>query len=102
MRSPNHLRSIHTIRADALFASTLQRCDECSAGQIRRVIAQTITAYGGHGCAGRVAQEYGDHPETAAARMRWARAAAGKAFATAAPEPGPHPRPCWYSVPTAA
>ena len=26
-------------------------------------------------CAGRVAQEFGDHPEAAAARMRWARAA---------------------------
>jgi hypothetical protein len=36
-----------------------------------------------------VAQEFGDHPETAAARMRWARAVAGEAFAEPAPEPGP-------------
>jgi len=102
MRPPAHPRSIHAIRADALFTSTLQRCDNCSAGQIRQVIAQTISSYGRSGCAGQVAQEFGDHPETAAARMRWARVAVGKAFATAAPEPSPHPRPYGYSVPAAA
>lgn len=26
------------------------------------------------GCAGQVAQEFGDHPDTAAIRMRWAQA----------------------------
>ncbi len=35
-----------------------------------------LDAYGAAGCAGRVAQEFGDHPESAAVRMRWARAAA--------------------------
>jgi hypothetical protein len=34
----------------------------------------SIHTYGGAGCAGLVAQEFGDHPEAAAARMRWARA----------------------------
>lgn len=86
MRPPNYSHSIHTVRADALFASTMQRCDNCSAGQIRLVIAQTIKAYGSQGCAGRVAQEYGDHPETSVARMRWARAAADRAFATVDPK----------------
>ena len=37
----------------------------------------------------RVAQEFGDHPETAVVRMRWARAVARKAFADSAPDPGP-------------
>jgi hypothetical protein len=101
MRPPAHTRSIHAIRADALFASTLQRCDDCGAGQIRQVIAQAISTYGCSGCAGQVAQEFGDHPETAAARMRWARVAVGKAFATGAPEPSPRPRPYGYSVPAA-
>ena len=41
------------------------------------------------GCAGRVAQEFGDHPETAVIRMRWARAVAREAFADPVPEPGP-------------
>jgi hypothetical protein len=66
--------------ADALFVSALQRSDELSAGQIRQAIAAAVGAFGYSGCAGRVAQEFGDHPETAAARMRWARAAADKAL----------------------
>jgi len=69
-----------TFEADALFVSALQRSDELSAGQIRQAIAAAVGAFGSSGCAGRVAQEFGDHPETAAARMRWARAVADQAF----------------------
>jgi hypothetical protein len=68
-------RSIHALQADALFASALQRSDELSISQIRRAIAVALDTYGGTGCAGRVAQEFGDYPESAAIRMRWARAA---------------------------
>ena len=39
-------------------------------------------AFGSRGCAERVAQEFGDHPETAAARMRWASAVTDEAFGT--------------------
>ncbi len=67
-------RSVHALQADALFASVLQRSDELSVSQIRRAIAAALDGYGVAGCAGRVAQEFGDHPETAAVRMRWARA----------------------------
>jgi hypothetical protein len=67
-------RSVRALQADALFASALQRSDEVNPGQIHQAIAVSLDAYGGAGCAGRVAQEFGDHPETAAARMRWARA----------------------------
>jgi hypothetical protein len=66
--------------ADALFVSALQRSDAPTAGQIRRAIAAAIGAFGCVGCAERVAQEFGDHPETAAARMRWALSVAGQAF----------------------
>jgi hypothetical protein len=66
-------RSVRALQADALFVSTLQRSDELNASRIWRAVAVTLTAYGGAGCAGRVAQEFGDHPETAAVRMRWAR-----------------------------
>ena len=66
--------SDRTLQADALFASALQRNDEVSVSQIYQAIAVSLDAYGGAGCAGRVAQEFGDHPEAAAARMRWARA----------------------------
>ena len=68
-------RSVHALRADALFASALQRSDELSVSQIRRAVAAALAGYGAAGCAGRVAQEFGDHPETAAVRMRWARTA---------------------------
>ena len=67
-------RSIRALRADALFASALQPSDPLSVSRIRQAIAGALDAYGGVGCAGRVAQEFGDHPETAAGRMRWARA----------------------------
>lgn len=62
------------LRADALFASALQCSDELNGSQIRRAVTVALIAYGGAGCAGRVAQEFGDHPEAAADRMRWARA----------------------------
>ena len=68
-------RSVHVLQADALFASALQRSDELSVSQIRRAVAAALDGYGAAGCAGRVAQEFGDHPETAAVRMRWARTA---------------------------
>jgi hypothetical protein len=64
------------LEADALFVSALQCSDELSASQIRQAIAAAVGTFGCLGCAGRVAQEFGDHPETAVTRMRWARAAA--------------------------
>ena len=67
-------RSVSAIQADALFTSTLQRSDEVSVSKIQRAVTLALDAYGDMGCAGRVAQEFGDHPETAGARMRWARA----------------------------
>ena len=67
-------RSVRALQADALFVSALQRSDELNSSQIWRAVSVALTAYGGEGCAGRVAQEFGDHPEIAAGRMRWARA----------------------------
>lgn len=40
-----------------------------------------MRAYGGLGYVQRVAQEFGDHPEAAVDRMRWARAVADQLFA---------------------
>lgn len=86
-----HDLSISGLEADALFASGLRRCDEPSAGQVRQAVATAIREFGYSGCAARVAQEFGDHPETAVIRMRWARAMAGAALADSAPEHGPRP-----------
>jgi hypothetical protein len=71
---------IDVVRVDALFASGLQRSGEPSAGQVRRAVAAAIHDYGALGCSARVAHAYGEHPETAVMRMRWARAAAADAF----------------------
>lgn len=73
--------------AGALFASVVQRSDEPSDDQVRKAIAAALPAYGDRGCAERVAQEFGDHPETAVWGMRWARAAVDEAFGC--PEPAP-------------
>jgi hypothetical protein len=80
MRPAAHHLTTPAFEADALFVSALQSSDELGAGQIRQAIAAAVGAFGYSGCAGRVAQEFGDHPETAAARMRWAQAVAGQAF----------------------
>jgi hypothetical protein len=61
------------VRADALFASALQRTDRPSPRQVRQAIAVAVARYGDSGCAARVAQAFGEHPETAVTRMRWAR-----------------------------
>jgi hypothetical protein len=79
MRPAAHYPTTPASEADALFVSALQRSDELSAGRISQAIAAAVSAFGYSGCAERVAQEFGDHPETAVARMRWARAVAGQA-----------------------
>jgi hypothetical protein len=87
------------LHADTLFASGLQHCDAIGAAQVRQAIAVAIRAFGRSGCAGRAAQEFGDHPETAVIRMRWARSAAGSAFAESAPQPYPAANASgWHAV----
>ena len=80
MQTAMYHRSTSAVWADALFVSVLQRSDRPDSGQVRTAIAAAVRAYGGPGCAQRVAQEFGDHPETAVDRMRWARAVAHEAF----------------------
>jgi hypothetical protein len=75
-----HDQGNHAFDADALFVSALQRSGQLSADQVRQAIAAAVGAFGIPGCVERVAQEFGDHPETAAARMRWARTVADRTF----------------------
>jgi hypothetical protein len=65
-------RTFETFRADALFASTLQPSGSPSSEQVRRVVVTTLRRLGTGGCAARTAAEFGDHPDTAVARMCWA------------------------------
>ena len=55
----------------ALFASALQRSDAPTAAMAAEAITATIRRFGIDGCLSLMAQEFGDHPDAAAARMRW-------------------------------
>jgi hypothetical protein len=60
-------------RAEALFASHISCAAPLDPAEVDQAITAAVRAHGGtRGCAAEVAAEYGDHPETAAARMRWA------------------------------
>ncbi len=59
-------------RCEALFASALQRSDKVTAEAVSEAISRTVQQLGSSGCASRMAQEFGDHPEAASERMRWA------------------------------
>jgi hypothetical protein len=64
---------------EALFASWLQPSDALTADTVAKAISRTVRRFGTEGCAGRMAQEFGDHPEAAAKRMRWVRQLAAAA-----------------------
>lgn len=57
---------------EALFVSELQPSDAPTAEMMAAAIDRTVQRYGTGGCAARMAQEFGDHPDAAAERMRWA------------------------------
>jgi uncharacterized membrane protein len=61
------------IDAEALFVSALQPSELPSPAEIQAAIAAVLRTCGGaEECAARLAAEFGEHPEIAVARMRWA------------------------------
>jgi hypothetical protein len=64
--------TLEAIRAEALFVSTLQSSESPGPDHVRRAVTTTLARLGMRGCAAHVAGEFGDHPETAVARMAWA------------------------------
>jgi hypothetical protein len=74
--------SVNNAHCEALFASPLQPSDAVTAEAVAEVIDQTVRQLGPIGCASRMAQEYGDHPEAALSRMRWVRWLLGELPAT--------------------
>jgi hypothetical protein len=61
-------------RAEALFTSPLSASVPASRVQVAAAIRHAVRSCGGtRGCAAELAAAYGDHPETAVPRMRWAR-----------------------------
>jgi hypothetical protein len=60
-------------RAAALFVSTLSVHDHPTDAEVAGAIDDALRRHGGgRGCAADVAAAYGDYPELAAPRMRWA------------------------------
>jgi hypothetical protein len=80
-----HHLNINAGRSEALFVSALQPSDESGPAHVREAVTHAVRAFGSRGCAERVAQEFGDHPEIAVARMRWARCLVVAVFAGSRP-----------------
>jgi hypothetical protein len=64
--------TFEAVRAEALFASTLQMSQVAGDADVRTAVTTTLRRIGVQGCVARVATEFGDHPETALTRMSWA------------------------------
>lgn len=62
----------------ALFASGLQRSDVLTEDAVADAVSRTVRRLGVSGCVGLMAQEFGDHPDTATDRMRWIRQLVGE------------------------
>ena len=72
---------VNAARCEALFASALQRSDAPTAQTAAEVIRATVRQLGIGGCASRMAQEFGDHPDAARDRMQWIRELVGQVSA---------------------
>lgn len=86
-RRRESLGVLQAARAEALFVSALQASESPSPDQVRRVVATTLRRVGSRGCAAQTAGEFGDHPDTAAARMTWALATIRTVYPTTAARP---------------
>lgn len=69
--------SMMDARCTALFASGLQRSDAQAGDAVAAAVRLAVSQFGVRGCAARMAQEFGDHPEAAIDRMRWIRQLVG-------------------------
>jgi hypothetical protein len=71
------------VRTGALFVSHVQRSQQPTPEIIRAAVNATVDRLGEHGCAELVAQEFGEHPDCALGRMRWARTEVRRAYEAA-------------------
>ena len=73
---------INVARCEALFSSGLHESDAPTAASVTAAIGAAVRRFGVGGCARLMAQEFGDHPEAARDRMRWARLVVSELFAS--------------------
>ncbi|GAA3165816.1 hypothetical protein GCM10010466_65780 [Planomonospora alba] len=65
----------NTVRAEALALAPVSASAFLDRASADAAIAQALVRHGGErGCAAALAHEFGERPEAAAARMRWAGA----------------------------
>ncbi|MEU7908027.1 hypothetical protein [Actinoplanes sp. NPDC049118] len=85
------MRSVDIImaaRAEALFTSDLPTGSRPDPADTERAIRDAVHTYGGiRGCAAQMAYGYGDNPEAAAHRMRWARSVVAANYPRRRPTP---------------
>lgn len=74
-------------RAEALFTSQLSTGSRPTLAVLDTAIRVAVRSFGVRGCAGHVATEFGDHPELAVARMRWARDVVEQVYVAHRPRP---------------
>jgi hypothetical protein len=89
--------TLEAVRAGALFLSVLQPSGSPTPDQIRRAVTTTLQRLGVRGCAAHVAGEFGDHPDTAVARMSWALAAIETVYPAPSMPGAPGPRPLAFA-----
>jgi hypothetical protein len=78
-------------RAAALFVSDLSATEQPTRVLVETAIKHALQTHGGaRGCAADVAAAYGDHPELAAPRMRWALGLVADLYARRMPHRPPH------------
>jgi hypothetical protein len=91
--------NVNDARCVALFVSGLQRSEAPTSEVVSEVIRLTVRQFGVRGCASRMAQEFGDHPETALDRMRWARQLVSEIPARSCPyAAGPGTESAWRAA----
>jgi hypothetical protein len=89
--------TFEAVRAEALFASALQPSGSPSPDQVRRAVTTALRRLGSSGCAAQAAGEYGDHPDIAVARMRWALATVRLVYPQPSMTPAPSLRPLAFA-----
>src|SRR5260370_42594575 len=89
--------TFEAVRAKALFVSPLQHSGPISPDQVRHAVSTTLRRLGVRGCATQMAGEFGDHPDTAVARMSWALATIRTVYPAPSTTPTPNLRPLVFA-----
>ena len=67
------ISTVQELAAEALFVSDLQPSECPNRQKLEDTVTAMILRHGSDGCAAAVAEEFGDHPESAVRRMSWVR-----------------------------